>query len=59
MATIEPWTVVTPEQLKQGWFDYCYLPRHRDFEVLAKFEDGTYLVRNPKLVQAEEEMRSA
>lgn len=57
VATTEPWMVVTPERLKQGWVEYGHAPRHREFDVIAKLEDGDYVVRNPRLVVAEEEMR--
>lgn len=53
--TIEPWLLVTPEQLKQGWIER--LPdgglRVRDYEVLARFPNDTIKVRNPALQSAE------
>lgn len=58
--SIAPWMVVTPQQLKWGWIEQVGgSARHRDFEVLRRFEDGTYAVRNPELVLAEDEMRVA
>jgi hypothetical protein len=57
MATTEPWLIVTPAQLKSGWIDYGDRGAgHREFEVLGTFENGDFIVRNPALAKAEEEM---
>lgn len=65
MSTIEPWLIVTPQQLKQGWIRRVgsllegFVIERRSYLVLGQREDGNYVVRNPKLQILEEEMPNA
>lgn len=58
--TTEPWLIVTPEQVKEGWMELRGVtPVHHSFIILGQREDGNYVVRNPKLQIEEMEMRRA
>lgn len=49
--TTEPWLIVTPEQLKKGWIELRGVtPVHHNFLVIARREDGNYIVRSPQLI---------
>lgn len=52
------WKRVTPQQLKQGWLELKGATDppeaiHHEYLVIAKFDDGTYVVRNPELQMLE------
>ena len=63
MATTEPWLIVTPRQVKEGWIKRQgsalgkggVTHERREYEVIKKLEDGNYQVRNPALTLLEEE----
>lgn len=56
----EKWKVVTPEQLKGGWWGRrdvgpgSYEVQHYDYEIISRNPNGTYVVLAPSL-QAEAE----
>lgn len=62
MPTTEPWLLVTPEQLKEGWVEHVgtleegFTIYRRPYLVLGRREDGNYVVRNPALQLQEEKM---
>lgn len=56
--TVEPWRIITPKQLKEGWIEMRGVtPIHHAFIVIAEREDGNFTVRNPDLQILEMEER--